>query len=69
MAVKTTNIKWRRVNAEEALRNGIYCMDGCEGFARWCRQWQTSAMSAPAFWYFCESDATIHSSADGISLA
>ncbi len=68
--LRTTNIRWRQVDADEAKRNRIGCatFGYCGNLAAYCREWKTESMSAPAFYYYCAAHAAEGAAQDGIAL-
>ena len=66
--MQTTTIEWRPAGAPYLAT----CSEGferrCGARATWCRQWQTTAMAAPAFDYYCDVHAVARSESDGMTL-
>jgi len=68
MTVTTTDIRWR----EAPETYGALCIDNATNGTRctmpvaWCRQWQSSAMAAPAFWYYCDAHGREAAARDGM---
>lgn len=67
--MKTTTIRYRKVDSPHGIRCiGASMLEPCEREATWCREWETTGMSGPAFWYACDEHAAAMAEADGITL-
>lgn len=73
--MQTTTIRWRAVNvSRDTTTYGASCIGHglnsarCGAPVAWCRQWQTSEMAAPAFWYYCDEHGYAAAADDGMTL-